>query len=143
MIFKLVIVCSSTIILLLSVFSSNFINLLGSSEYQTAKYLILPLTLGLSVEVLNEITGIGFFISKKIYYYTFSYIIFIFSFLIGFLFFTPIYGYLGIGISIFFSYLIKTVFITFFSNRLYPVNWPYNIAIFYVSLSFLIGFQSL
>ena len=139
-IFKIVILISSISITLLSLFSSNLINFLGSKEYTSAYTLILPLSIGLTIEIINDITGIGFFISKKIYYFTISYILFIFSFIGIFLFLSPIYGISSIGFSILLSYIIKNLFITIFSNRLFYVNWPYPLAIFSLSTSFLISF---
>ncbi len=139
LVFKIFVVISSIGIVFLSVFSSNFINILGSTEYQAAKNLILPLSLGISIEILNDITGIGFFIYKKNYFYTYSFLLFIFAFTLIFLLLSPIYGYLSIGYSIFLSYLIKNVFITILSNKLYFVNWPYKIAFFSYSISFLIS----
>ena len=139
-IFKIVILISSISITLLSLFSSNLINFLGSKEYTSAYTLILPLSIGLTIEIINDITGIGFFISKKIYYFTISYILFIFSFIGIFLFLSPIYGISSIGFSILLSYIIKNLFITIFSNRLFYVNWPYPLAIFSLSTSFLVSF---
>ena len=139
-IFKIVILISSISITLLSLFSSNLINFLGSKEYTSAYTLILPLSIGLTIEIINDITCIGFFISKKIYYFTISYILFIFSFIGIFLFLSPIYGVSSIGFSILLSYIIKNLFITIFSNRLFYVNWPYPLAIFSLSTSFLVSF---
>ena len=128
--------------MILSIFSSEIVNLLGSKEYAAANNLILPLALGLSIEIINDITGIGIFISKKNHFYTLSYFLFVVSFSVIFMFLCPIYGYLSIGFSILLSYLIKNIFVTILSNRFYKVNWPYSIAIFYLFASFLIGFLS-
>ncbi len=142
LIFKIVILVSSISVLILSIFSSEIVNLLGSKEYAAANNLILPLALGLSIEIINDITGIGFFISKKNHFYTLSYVLFVVSFSVIFMFLCPIYGYLSIGFSILLSYLIKNIFVTILSNRFYKGNWPYPIAIFYLFASFLIGFLS-
>lgn len=142
LIFKIVILISSISIMILSIFSSDIVNLLGSKEYAAANNLILPIAFGLSIEIINDITGIGFFISKKNYYFTLSYILFIISFTVIFMFLSPLYGYLSIGVSILLSYLIKNLFITILSNRFYKVNWPYKAAILSLFASFLISFFS-
>ena len=69
LIFKIVTLVSSISVLILSIFSSEIVNLLGSKEYAAANNLILPLALGLSIEIINDITGIGFFISKKNHFF--------------------------------------------------------------------------
>ena len=42
---------------LLSLFSSDFINFLGSKEYTSAYTLILPLSIGLTIEIINDINN--------------------------------------------------------------------------------------
>ncbi len=125
-VFKSIGYICSIIILLISINAADLVKILGDSNYNSASLLILPLSIGLCLEILQHVTEIGIFISKKSFYYLISYLLFVLCFTIVFMLSVKHFGFISIGWSLAISYLVKTIFMTLLSQRFYKVNWPYN-----------------
>tara|TARA_Y100001968_G_C19443630_1_gene764002 strand:+ start:2486 stop:3988 length:1503 start_codon:yes stop_codon:yes gene_type:complete len=121
---KIIILFSSILTIILSLYSYNFINILANESYERSALLILPIAFGLSLELVNDVTGAGLFIRKKNYYYTLSYIIFILTFCSSFLVMLPLLDFIAIGYSFLFASIFRFLFITYSSNRFYFIKWP-------------------
>ena len=128
------------ILLLLLFFSEWIVLLISNNTYINSTIIIFPLALGLAIQSIESIMGIGISISKKSYLIIFGYISFILLILVSSYIFSPISGVFGVAIFVMFGYTIKSFTCIFLSKRVHDIGWRYGSTIYLFVLISTLGF---
>ncbi len=122
---KLIALVSSFFLLLMSIFSSNIVEVVGESSYSESQILIFPLVLSICIQLIANVTQVGILIEKKPIYYLISYLLYAIIFTTVFILSVPYLGLISIGWSIAIASLCRAYFVSKLSNKIYKVSWPY------------------
>lgn len=141
LIFKIYILVSIFLMILISSLSNKFVNLFGGEDFSSAKNLIFPISLSIIIYSCSEISGIAINLKKKPLYSLFSYIMYLLIFLLIGFFTISQYGIYGLAWSLVIASIFLLLIESFISKKLLNINFEFIYSIFiflfFISLLFL------
>lgn len=131
--------CISSAVMIVVLISGPLINLLTSGRFEGSASAVFPLTMGLAVQSIAWITGIGTGLSKKTYLNLYSYILFLAVSATSMYFLFGMIGFAGVAWGGMAGYFAKSIAETFFAQRSYPMKWQFKGVVMVIFLVTLAG----
>ncbi len=128
------------VVSVLTIMFKDVIILLLGSKYHDARLIVPFLVLIPMMYTISEVTVIGINFRKKSYYHLILSIVICLVNVLGNLLLIPTFGAVGAAVSTGLSYVLFLILRTYFSLRLYPVN--YNLRMLSLKIVLLIVYAS-
>jgi O-antigen/teichoic acid export membrane protein len=116
--------------------------LLATQRYEIAAFVVFPLALGVVVDATGLIASIGIGLSKRTFLNLYAFVIY-FCLTICFIYAFSSLGFVGVAMAVLCGFLTKTLFLTWFAQRNYPLAWNFKGITIFLLISILYGFCAL
>lgn len=139
-IYKSLLVLLSVLVITVTLFSKQILQLLTTKEYIISYQLIGFLCIYYLLLILRQIIGIGPQLARKTIYISISSISGMLVNVILMFILIPKYGVLGAPISLCIGGIVDYILSWYFTSRLYPIDYPKILTIMLISLCLIISF---
>jgi len=127
------------VVLFLSAVGSPLINFLATSRYAGAGIIIFPLSMGLAIQSVSWITGIGIILSKKSYLSLYGYGAFLLVTGSAIYCLGQIFGIAGVAFGVMLGRLAEALVSTVIAQKAYPLKWHFIPPAALMAITMLVG----
>ncbi len=136
---KFLALAACMLVLMLASLAEPLVILFASERYVSASIVVFPLVMGLAIGSVGWITEIGINFSKRTEFKLYAYAISIAVTGVTILLLAPLLELYGVALGVLAGHLAKTLALSFFAQRLYPMAWDFAPVALVVILTMVAG----